>query len=74
MDKDIKQIGYAVQVGNGLVSSYTGSFDGIESIQIDILNIRVKHMSEYEATKVAEEVNGVVVEIYAREISEDKVK
>ena len=75
MNKDIKSIGYGVKVGKQYVSSEAIKQSFFTRIKVGTILSKhdVKLFSDIEdANSTAEEVNGKVIELYAREVSEDE--
>ena len=75
MDKDNETIGYAVKIGNGYVKVnglFFGVPDSVELVKDDgIFSDNFGFFDKETAVKIASGYNGKVVELYAREISED---
>lgn len=77
MDKDIKSIGYAVKTGDKFVMKYQVIDPFENAIRVEAGMARVMLFSFNQsgkdmASKAAKNIGGKVVEIYAREISEDE--
>ncbi len=75
MDRDIKSIGYGVKVGKNYVSSENVKtmFFGKIKTGTYLTKTGVMLFSNFDdAKETAEEVNGKVIELYAREVSEDE--
>lgn len=77
MDKDIKSIGYGVKVGKTYVASEDTirTFFGTVRKGSHLAKENVKLFDDLDDAKnAADDTNGKVVELYAREVSEDGVK
>lgn len=75
MNKDIKSIGCGVKVGKQFVSGEDKKITFLGSIKSGTLLSKneVKLFNKFDdAKETAEEVNGKVIELYAREVSEDE--
>lgn len=75
MDRDIKSIGYGVKAGKNYVSSENVKtmFFGKIKTGTYLTKTGVMVFSNFDdAKETAEEVNGKVIELYAREVSEDE--
>lgn len=75
MNRDIKSIGYGVKVGKNYVSSENTkeTFFGKIKTGTYLTKTGVMLFSDFDdAKETAEEVNGKVIELYAREVSEDE--
>lgn len=75
MDRDIKSIGYGVKVGKNYVSSENTKAFLFGKIKTGtyLTKTDVMLFSDFDdAKETAEEVNGKVIELYAREVSEDE--
>lgn len=76
MNKDIKAIGYTVKVGNNYVGSedVRPTFFGKIRNGVHLAKENAKLFDDFdEAKATAGDVNGQVVELYAREVSEDEI-
>lgn len=73
-----KLIGYAVKIGDGYVKingSFFGVPDSVELVKDDgIFSDNFGFFDKETAEKIASGYNGKVVEIYAREVSEDEAE
>lgn len=77
MEKDIKSIGYGVKVGKNYVDSedVRPTWFGKVISRIHLTKDNVKLFDDFdEAKNAADDTNGKVVEIYAREVSEDEAE
>lgn len=75
MDKDIKSIGYAVKVGKNYVGSedVRPTFFGKVRSGIHLAKDNVKLFDDFdEAKNTADDTNGKVVELYAREVEDSE--
>ena len=75
MAKDIKSIGYGVKVGKTYVASEDtiGTFFGKVRKGLHLAKENVKLFDDLDGAKgTANATNGEVVELYAREVSEDE--
>ena len=75
MDKDIKSIGYGVKVGKTYVASEDtiGTFFGKVRKGLHLAKENVKLFDDFdEAKNSADDTNGKVVELYAREVEDNE--
>ncbi len=71
MDKDTKPIGYAVKIGDMYLSS-CHSIPVFDDFQYTVACNKPIVLSKESAKELAEEVNGKVVELYAREVEDSE--
>lgn len=78
MEKDNEIMGYSVKIGNGYVKVngwFLGVPDSVELVKDDgIFSDNFSFFDKETAEKIASGYNGKVVEIYAREVSEDEAE
>ncbi|WP_295731687.1 hypothetical protein [uncultured Limosilactobacillus sp.] len=75
MDKDIKSIGYGVKVGRNYVGSedVRQTFFSYVRSGIHLAKNNVKLFDDFdEAKATADDANGKVVELYAREVEDSE--
>lgn len=79
MEKDIKSIGYAVKTGDTFVTEYQviDPFENAIRVEAGTARVMLFSFNQYGkdmASKAAKNIGGKVVEIYAREVSEDEAE